>query len=164
MSWLSYADARRCNMSWRHCPQCVAGSCALAAANRKKMAGYKGHRFYVEKRARDRCVSSEDAMKKPESVVGGAMDRPAQECDLALRWTGVWEFVTATKWDDGTKRVPGTMLLMFEDGVFKAMLNDKANGRIAFLSGQTWEDLMNLVNDAVRTDDADWRKAKPFKK
>jgi len=151
-------------MSWKDCEHCVAGTCGYAIANRKARSAHKGHRFYKAPLPRSQVVTREMSMRKPVVNLGTNSDGAALECDLALRWTNLWEFLSSYKYGDGEKRKPGTVLLIFEDGQWKGMLSCKDTQRIAFLTAATWEQLMERLDTACQTGEADWRKSKPWKK
>jgi hypothetical protein len=75
------------------------------------------------------------------------------------------EFLFVRKWpDDGADRETGTVLL-FGDGVnLKAMLNDRAQGLVAFITIDPDEDLLGSLERAVVATGTDWRPAKKFGK
>jgi len=146
------------------CEHCQNGTCGLGAANRKKQARYKGHRFFRELPPRCSEVLSEDAMKKPQSADRMASTAAAEACDWMLDHSGIFAFLTDSKWEDGTRRELGTMMVFFEDGWWKVMINDKALKRLAFVSGDTYADVMLQVEDGLNKDSLDWRRAKVWKK
>jgi len=150
--------------SWKLCPFCVAGTCGYAIANRKYRANHKGHRFYRPPRAWWQVVTKEMSMRKPSATVTGGDTSRAEPCDMACKFENLFAFVSDVTWDDSSKRTPGTMLLMFEDGMFKIMLNDKALNRFAFVSGRTWEEVLTKAELGVRDEALEWRRSKPFKK
>jgi len=151
-------------MSWKQCLQCVAGTCVYGAENRRGKRSNRGHRFYSAPRPWYKVVTREMSMKKPESAVRAASTEKPEICDLAIRWENLFEFLSDVTWDDGTKRVAGTLLLMYEDGQWKVMLNDKGLQRVAFVSGKTMEEVLDKADLNVRDDTLDWRKAKVWKK
>ena len=146
------------------CVHCEQGTCVYGQRNRRCKGNHKGHRYYKPPLPWYRVVLRETAMKKPVAATMRADGAKPEVCDLGERWPSLWEFMTATEWDDKSRRAVGTILVMFEEGTWKVMLNDKALGRLAFVSGPSWEAAMNKADDAVRTDEADWRKAKAWKK
>lgn len=70
------------------------------------------------------------------------------------------EFLTQTRWEDGTVRATGTFLMLAEDGVWKGSLHDRDAQRSCWLSGKTPTDLLSAVEKVCLTGEADWR-AKP---
>lgn len=151
-------------MGWKACPFCVAGTCGLAISNRKMRGNYKGHRFY---RAPAPPTRTQEvfvvAIKRPDGGDGTQSENPV-ECDLALRWSNLWEFLVDRTYEDGGKRVPGTVLLFREDCWFKALLNDKDTSRIAFCAGDSLEACLDAAELGLRDSKLDWRKSKPFRK
>jgi hypothetical protein len=73
----------------------------------------------------------------------------------------LWDFLASPVWP-GTvdPREGGTVLLFFQDGKLKAMLNDKAQGQLAFLVLDVADDLLVQVDVALASPDTDWRKSR----
>lgn len=70
------------------------------------------------------------------------------------------EYLTATAFEDGSERPTATLLLFTEDGVWKCCLNDRANARSAWVSGQTPEECVSALEEAVSTGEVQWRRSK----
>lgn len=99
------------------------------------------------------------------SVVGrGDLLFVAEDRELEQRMPGLFEFLSLARWDDGSPRVPGTVLLMAQDGVYKAWLNDRDCDRSAFLSAPGIAELLLSVNDHLVADTVPWRGADPRKR
>lgn len=77
---------------------------------------------------------------------------------LAERFPDLWEFIASLRWPDGSGRVPGTVLLLVEDGVCKCWLNDKAQGLSCWVSGSTFDQTLAAAERAVQGSGADWRR------
>lgn len=77
-------------------------------------------------------------------------------------YPAVYEYLTLTKWEDGTQRQPSTMLLLVEEGFMKACLNDRANQRSAWVSGASLTDTMKCLDDGLKDDTLVWRKNQPW--
>jgi hypothetical protein len=81
---------------------------------------------------------------------------------------GVWEkqfpnvveFLSSLRWEDGTARSTGTVMLMVEGGLWKAWVHDRDAGRGAFASAATLAKLLAVVNDGLETGSMDWRPDK----
>jgi hypothetical protein len=74
------------------------------------------------------------------------------------------EYLTATTWDDGQERPTATLLLFTEDGVWKCCLNDRANSRSAWVSGDTPEGCITALEEGLSLGDLPWRRSKGFNK
>lgn len=141
----------------QRCP----GGCPYCYANVKGRSNYKGHRAY--RRPRDPLKwEAIEAMKRP-NVSGGASGRPFDwESDSVLSlYPNLCEFLFDGVWEDGSARVPGTLLLFVQDGVLKGCCNDKALGRVLFVSGANLTVLLDACDDLVASDVADWRVSSP---
>jgi hypothetical protein len=67
------------------------------------------------------------------------------------------EYLTSTTWPDEQPRQVATLLLLAEQGRFKVMINDRANSRVAWFSGETVEAALQAANHALLDGGADWR-------
>lgn len=84
------------------------------------------------------------------------------EADLVFsRTPAIFEFLTSDKWDDGKTRQRGTVTVFFEDGRWKAWVNDKDGGRSACVSGKTLDDCITKAEIGLVEDSLDWRRARP---
>jgi hypothetical protein len=101
-------------------------------------------------------------MKKPDVInsKSGAAGRVCQapgDSKMRRELPLLFEFLTETRWEDGTERQPGTMILFCEQGRFKACLNDKELQRVAFCTAETLEGLLEACNEGFGDDGHDWR-------
>lgn len=79
---------------------------------------------------------------------------------------GEWErkapslsaFLCDLLWDDGTSRVPGSLLLFTGDGQWKGCLGDREAGIQAFVSALTPGKLMDALELGLAADKLDWRR------
>lgn len=100
-------------------------------------------------------------MKKPSDrpiTFGTGSEAPTFAWGLCA---AVRAFLTDETWDDGSKRALGTIMVMFEDGRFKAWVNDKSSGRSAWVSASTLSELFLTLDEGISTDTLDWRRARP---
>lgn len=74
----------------------------------------------------------------------------------------LWEFLTHDKYDDGSDRVTGTCLLLKDDGVIKAWLNDKDVDKSCWISGDSWDGLLRAAEKALNDPGTAWRTNKPY--
>jgi hypothetical protein len=70
----------------------------------------------------------------------------------------VLEYLSSTRWDDGSERQTSTVLVFCEEGRWKACLNDRAMDRTAFVSGNTPEGLLTNLEAALADGTVDWRR------
>lgn len=77
----------------------------------------------------------------------------------------LWEFLTATRWDEaGEPRVPGTVMLFYDDAGLKVMFNDKDGSCVAFSVLDGGCTLLKALEKALTSPTLDWRPAKKFKR
>ena len=100
-------------------------------------------------------------LKRAESgpVAGGA-PRMADGGSWAQGLPALVEFLTETKWDDGTPRAVGSLTLFVDEGLWKACLSDKDAGRVAFVSGQTPTDVFQAAEKGLTSSSLDWRQTR----
>lgn len=96
-------------------------------------------------------------MKKPHGVEEGAGSWELALGEVSRLFPLIVEYLAADRWDDGTPRERST-LLMFVDGLrWKVCLNDRALGRVAFVSGVDPEEVLSSLEEALAKDSLDWR-------
>lgn len=83
---------------------------------------------------------------------------PFSDPAFAADYPTLHAHLTQTRWDDGSSRLPSTVLLFLEpSGEMKACLNDRANCRSCFITGETVEAILAAIEHALLNDTADWR-------
>lgn len=78
-------------------------------------------------------------------------------CDFAARYPTLIAWLTEGVWDDGTTRIPGTMVLFFESLRWGACLTDRGMNRKAFLTGKSVSELFYAIEEALAGDALSWR-------
>lgn len=79
---------------------------------------------------------------------------------LQLAYPRLTEFLTATRWEDGSERQTSTLMVLWEDGRWKGCLHDRAEERSGWISSRTWGDLLAALETALVEEDLDWRRRK----
>lgn len=95
-------------------------------------------------------------MKKPGGA-GPSGAGPLQLGDYLPLYPTLTDYLTCEAWEDGTPRVPATVMLFAQDGRWKVCINDKAMSRVAFIAGLTPESALQAAEDGLASDDLDWR-------
>jgi hypothetical protein len=80
------------------------------------------------------------------------------DVEWAGQYPALWEYMTAGQFPDGKARQTSTVLLLIEDGVWKACLNDRALARSAWASGDTLERVLVRLEAMLATGAAEWRR------
>lgn len=78
---------------------------------------------------------------------------------VAAEYPALTEFLVLSEWEDGSTRVPGTLLLCTEGGRWRAWLHDRDGDPelSCWVSASTWAGLMRAVEDGLRQGCLDWR-------
>lgn len=135
--------------------------CGLCYAGRRGRATYRGH--YGAGRPRrhlgdsemswfDRRVEGGSAAPDGSAVVLPEKDRE--------KFPALVEFLSLTKYSDGSSRQPGTVMLFVDAGRLKACLNCKDEGLVAFVTLEGIGDAMARLERAITDGRCDWRKAR----
>jgi len=85
---------------------------------------------------------------------------PAVGCaDTALAKThpALFEFLTVTKHDDGSERKVSTVTLCFDQGQFKAFLNDRDSGQSLCVVAPTLNALWIALEASLTSEEPHWR-------
>lgn len=138
-------------------------NCPLCIANKKKRSNHKGH-YGFRRASGGRARFVEFALiqegrkmltRKPAGEAAKADIPPELEaCGNLI------DFMTQTQWPDGTERAVGTIGLFFgEEGRLKAVLNDKAQGLVAFTTYGNDKTIFDWLDEAIVSSSTDWRKS-----
>lgn len=101
-------------------------------------------------------------LKKRTGVVGSS-GRGAVvpgKCDLAEAYPSIWEHLSADAYPDKSPRQTGTVLFLFEAGLFKAAVIDRDASLTAFVSGETIRAVLNAIEAGLDEDRLEWRASK----
>ena len=67
------------------------------------------------------------------------------------------EYLTSEKYPDDSPRVRATLMFLVEDGVCKACLTDRDQGRQMWRSGKSFEGCLEELEEALQGTVQDWR-------
>lgn len=77
---------------------------------------------------------------------------------FALEHPDLYEFLAESMWDDGKKRSTGTLIIASDGRSIKAKVCDRDGKRGAWVTADTFSDLLRRIDIALHNDDLDWRK------
>jgi len=97
---------------------------------------------------------------KRAAAAGGPSPGPRLDHDskMAVKFPALWEFLTLTSWGDDQPRAPGSLTLFLGESGLQACVADKDGGRVAFVSADSLELLLQSVEGGLAVDKLDWRK------
>jgi len=142
-----------CIVSGEFCPLCYAGL--------KGRAVYRGHRGYRGAVAQHSERRWDMKKRKSDSGVTLSDSPMSLVCRVGKMFPEVAKFILAPKYDDGSARQTGTVMLLAEDGLCKAWLHDRDAGISCFVSGSTLEATLVSAEAAIDGTAGDWRPYKP---
>jgi len=93
---------------------------------------------------------------RPEAAAVDGM-LPIHDEQWVKKFPTLAEFISRVLWEPGQPREKGSVFLFFEDGVFKACLNDKDSSQVAFTSSLTFAGLWEALEKGLAKNTLDWR-------
>lgn len=128
---------------------------------------------YAAKRGRE--AGHRKLPRLPEPVFN-----PFMECDMAMRravegavtgscpgvaddvlkgWLpNLHDHLTETTWDDGKPRKTSTLMILTENGRWKAFLHDREHKRGCWVTAEAWEALLETLERSLADSSTEWRK------
>jgi hypothetical protein len=105
------------------------------------------------------------ALKRVVPRVGGSNGEllPPMDCELSVLFPTVLEFLSLSRWEDGSARLPGTITLLVDGSQMKAACNDRDAGLSCFVSARTLTELLGVLEAGLSTGSLDWRQKQPWK-
>ena len=101
---------------------------------------------------------SDVAMKRPDAAATPPTGMPLKDEVFEGFYPKLFAHLNETQWDDGKPRKTSTLLLMIENGRWKAFLHDRDAKRGCWLTGEAWEWLLEQLEAAVDSSSTEWRK------
>lgn len=99
--------------------------------------------------------------KSQERRSSGTAPDTAVDERFKNKWPNLWDYLTQTKWDDGTPRETSSLLVFAGDGRLKGMLKDRDASLTLWVAADTFERLLDLLEKACVDPDAEWRQDRP---
>jgi len=141
-------NTRQCR-DWRFCPLCEKG--VIGIVNHKAEL----HRVRMELLEKG---NDEMGIERPSVATGDARAHGiGKRSDDWLLYPSLMEFLTEEKYTDGSARQCGTLTVFSDGGSVKASVNDRDLNRVAFITAETFEGLLGLVEDKLKSSSVDWR-------
>jgi len=142
------------------CEWCRLGACIYAQMNRRYRTNTKGHRYYRTSGLGDIKGRTCVALKKPSSPGPTSVGSTGVPCVFSATHPSLSEWMTEEKWEDSSRRLLPSLTVFVEDGLTKLCLNDKAVGRVCFVSGPSLADALVRAEEGLLLETLDWRKSK----
>jgi len=136
-------------------------SCVYCYENAKGRCNHKGHLFYRIPRTNLPKGDSVKYLHKPvASDSDGGVIPLVADAVFEKAYPALFEFLSATEWDTDIDRTTGTLLLFCEEGMFKCCLNDRDGCLKTFMAAESFEALLQSVNNGLIRGSLDWRREK----
>lgn len=98
------------------------------------------------------------ALQRRQAAEAAASDGFAAKDPDVAKWAGTLvEFLTQLTWGDLGKRKTGTVMVLAENGIWKAWVHDRDGKRAAWVSGGTLLDLVDTIDYGLANDTLTWK-------
>lgn len=97
--------------------------------------------------------------KRDIAVSTSGVDLDLGGCELGKRLPLLVEFLSESRYADGSPRVLPTLTLFVEPGLLKACLNDRDQSMVAFVTGSSLLGLLEALETGLEADSLDWRQS-----
>jgi len=77
---------------------------------------------------------------------------------FAEKYEALHEYLCLTAWEDGSTRQTSTISLFVDNGQWKARLNDREDGLVAFVAADGFIALLEALESGLRDGTLDWRE------
>jgi hypothetical protein len=98
------------------------------------------------------------AMKRPDAGATPQAGPALLDEVFSTFYPTLFVHMTETVWEDGKKRIPSTLLLFVENGRWKAFLHDRDGKRGAWVTADSWEEVLQASERAIEASSTEWRK------
>lgn len=97
-------------------------------------------------------------VKQVTAAVSGK-GSPAEPVDPEFRtlYPALFEYLTVRTWGGGKARETATLTVFCEQDTWKISINDRANHRTCFVSGDTFKAVLAAVEQGLAEDSHSWR-------
>jgi len=69
------------------------------------------------------------------------------------------EFLVSARWPDGSRRQPGSVTIFVDQGKLKAVMNDRDQGYVCFVTVGALQGLWEALESVLVDGDGDWRRS-----
>lgn len=77
--------------------------------------------------------------------------------DAQREFPTLWDHLTQTRWEDGTARIPSTLMIFVADGMVKVMLRDRAEGLCLWVSAPNLASVWDAIELSLSDPSVEWR-------
>ncbi len=96
-----------------------------------------------------------------DAASGAGPTRRPPDADFETLRPALFEYLTATTWEDGTERKTSTVTFFSDDGCWKCSLNERESGHCLFGTGSTLDQCLDTLESLLESEaGAPWRKSR----
>lgn len=137
--------------------------CGECYSNCRGRTNIKGHRAYRPVPLPFGAMSTMPISKPSGSSAAAGSVAPPVPSEWWSAFPTVWEWLTVTRFDDGSPRQSSTITICYDQGTLKACLNDRAGRRSLWGSGTQLGDILaSLEAHLASNDPSGWRSYQDY--
>lgn len=92
------------------------------------------------------------------SAEGKKLAAEPKDQDFKQAYPALFEYLTLRSWGPGKARETATLTVFCDGDTWKVSVNDRANHRTVFVSGDTFKATLEAVEAGLQADDLSWRE------
>ncbi len=96
----------------------------------------------------------------PDKSLDASRSAGFDDAAFAKDYPTLYEHLTATTWEDGTARIPSSIIMFAEEGMLKACLSERNDQMSLWASGNGLKGVLKALEGALNTPAPQWRKQK----
>lgn len=97
--------------------------------------------------------------RRDVSPGSGGAHAPARRGDDWVLRPSIMEFLAEDRYEDGSARRTGTINLFVQDGQVKGCINDRDTNQNSFVSAESIEELLAVIEAKLSSSSVEWRDA-----
>lgn len=98
-----------------------------------------------------------DFLRKREVKSASSQGLPASASVMATTMPALWAHISCGSYPDGSVRQRSTLSVFVGDYGLQACLNDRDNGLVAFVTGDSLVAILDALEASLASDSLDWR-------
>ncbi len=132
--------------------------CGYCWYNVHGRSNYRGHVNYIRPEDGEWSWKMGKYLKKHTATSESGSGPVALKKGERERFEGLLEMMETVKWEDGKPRQTTTVTLFVDAGGVKACANDRDAERSAWVTGESFLHVLELLEKGIREDTLDWRQ------
>jgi len=90
-------------------------------------------------------------------AAGSGPDAMVADPVFSKKYPTLWAYMSQTKWEDGTDRLPAGIMVFLQDGIFKARFTENETGKLLWIAAPSIFGVLEALEMALNVPQPDWR-------